>query len=148
MPDTANSVYFQLFKEIGILEQLSRAFLEARLPDGLIAPHFGVLNHLISVGDGSTPVELARTFQVPKTSMTHTLAGLEKHGLVEMRPNPADGRSKKVWLKPEGRKMRDATIAALGPEFEGIATAVSLGEVEQVLPILTKLRVFLDNARN
>jgi DNA-binding MarR family transcriptional regulator len=148
MDDKAVGAYFRLFNEIGIIEQLSRAALEARLPDGLIAPHFAVLNHLIRVQDGQTPLELARAFQTPKTSMTHTLMGLEKHGFIEMRPNPADGRSKQVWLKSQGRQLRDTTIAAMGSNLASIADIVSLDEVEQILPILEKLRVFLDNSRN
>jgi hypothetical protein len=37
-------------------------------------PHFSVLNHLMRVEDGRTPLELARAFQVPKTTLS-TLAG-------------------------------------------------------------------------
>lgn len=72
--------------------------MEARLPEGLISPHFTVLNHLIRVSDGPTPIMLARAFQVPTTTMTHTVSRLVKHRLVEMRPNPKDGRSKRVWI--------------------------------------------------
>ena len=71
---------FDLFNEIGIIHQLTTARLEAVLPDGLIAPHFAVLNHLARVGDGATPQRMARAFQVPKTSLTHTLKGLEARG--------------------------------------------------------------------
>ena len=51
-PDAA---LFQLFNEIGIIGQLSRAMFEARLPDGLLLTHFTVINHLIRVKDGQTP---------------------------------------------------------------------------------------------
>ena len=148
MPDTATADYFKLFNEIGIIEQLSRAFLEAQLPDGLIAPHFTVLNHLIRVQDGQTPLVLARAFQVPKTSMTHTLAGLEKHGLVKMKPNPADARSKQVWLEEKGRAVRDAVIAGMAPEFADLAGVVSPDELATLLPLLEKLRKHLDAARD
>ena len=104
MDDKTAQILFRFFNEIGIIEQLSRAQLEARLPDGMIAPHFAVLNHLTRVRDGQTPLALARAFQVPKTTMTHTLKGLEQHRLVEMRPNPEDGRSKRVWLTDQGRQ--------------------------------------------
>lgn len=147
MDEQNNGAYFRLFREINILDQLSRSLLEAKLPEGLIAPHFTVLSHLCQVGDGATPLELARTFQVPKTSMTHTLMGLEKRKLVAMRPNPADARSKQVWLLEEGRRVRGAGIAALGPEFSDIMEVVSLDEVAQVLPTLEKLRTYLDSNR-
>lgn len=148
MDPSALPNYFKLFNEIGIIEQLSRNFLEAQLPDGLIAPHFSVLNHLIRVKDGQTPLVLARAFQVPKTSMTHTLAGLEKRGLVQMRPNPKDARSKQVWLTEAGRRVRDDTIARLGPEFISVGQAISPEKVQAVLPILEELRIYLDRARD
>lgn len=139
---------FTALNEIGIIAQLSRALLEAQLPKGLIAPHFAVLNHLIRVRDGSTPVELARAFQVPKTSMTHTLAGLEKHGLVEMRPNPNDRRSKCVWLTDPGRALRDRTIAAMDGDLVHMANGFGADRVLDILPTLTGLREFLDDYRN
>ena len=151
MPDTdrfSPGVLFQVFNEIGIIEQLSRAILEAKLPRGLLAPHFAILNHLIRVEDGRTPVELARAFQVPKTTMTHSVGVLEKHGLVAVRPNPNDGRSKCVWLTDAGRRLRDDTIAALAPEFEVLMQGIDMNRLVAVLPVLTELRVFLDAHRN
>jgi len=142
------SAYFTLFNEVGIIEQLSRTFLEARLPEGLIGPHFSVLNHLIRVADGRTPLELARAFQVPKTTMTHTLAGLIKHGLVETRPNPDDARSKQIWLTDRGRQVREDTIKALGPDLARIAGAIDPAKVMDILPVLQEIRVFLDNDRD
>lgn len=146
--DERNALFFRLFNEIGIIEQVSRAFLEARLPDGLIAPHFSVCSHLIRVQDGRTPLELARAFQVPKTTMTHTLAGLEKRGLVEMRPNPEDGRSKRVWLTDAGRAFRDKAIMDMGPLFDDLAEGVDPGRLEAILPVLEELRVFIDAYRD
>ncbi|MEL6808923.1 MAG: MarR family transcriptional regulator [Pseudomonadota bacterium] len=148
MPDPNPSVFFEVFNEIGIIEQLSRAVLEARLPDGLIAPHFTVLNHLCRVADGRTPVDMARAFQVPKTSMTHTLKGLEAHGLVELRPNPEDGRSKQVWLTDAGRALRSQTIAALGTEFARMAADFDTERLLAIRPVLTDLRIMMDAARD
>jgi len=142
------SRYFELFNEIGIIEQLSRASFEARLPKGFLQSHFSVLNHLIRVQDGRTPLELARAFQVPKTTMTHTLAGLEKHALIEMRPNPNDGRSKCVWLTEEGRQFRENSIEALSDKMASVSTSLSVEEVDQILPTLRKLRIFLDENRD
>ena len=153
MPDTpdtntATGLYFELFNEIGILGQLSRALFEARLPDGLVLPHFTVINHLIRVQDGQTPLALARAFQVPKTSMTHTLAGLEKRGLVEMRVNPDDARSKQVWLTDAGRAFRDQAIAGMAPDVGAFADALEVDDLMQVISKLEHLRKRLDAARD
>ena len=140
--------YFEFFNEIGIISQLSRAQLEERLPEGFLISHFSVLNHLIRVSDGRTPLEIAQAFQVAKTTMTHTLSGLEKHGLVEMRPNPDDGRSKRVWLTAEGRAFRDNAIVAMAPDMAGLAEAFPPGDIAALLPRLTEIRQFMDAARD
>lgn len=153
MPDTIKApnltgLYFELFNEVGIISQLSRAAFEARLPDGLVLPHFSVVNHLVRLGDGRTPLDIARAFQVPKTTMTHTLAGLEKRGLVEMRANPDDARSKQVWLTDAGRAFRDSAIASLAPDVDDISDALEPQELVEVIEKLTRLRKRLDAARD
>ena len=140
--------YFQFFNEIGILNQLSTALLEARLPRGLLAPHFSVLNHLVRVEDGRTPLAMARAFQIPKTTMTHQVGVLERHGLVESRPNPDDGRSKRVWLTREGRAFRERVIESFASDVGDLARVVPLPELTTVLPVLERLRRHMDEARN
>ena len=142
------AVLFELFNEIGIINQLSTARLEEVLPDGLIAPHFTVLNHLTRVGEGTTPQRMARAFQVPKTSLTHTLQGLEKRGLIEMRPNPEDGRSKTVWLTPAGRGLREEVIGALVQGAQDLMAKLDLDHLAAIRPALTELRIVLDAARD
>jgi DNA-binding MarR family transcriptional regulator len=148
MPDETLSVYFRFFNEIGILEQLGRALLEARLPSGFILPHFAVLNHLIRVKDGQTPMALARAFQVPKTNMTHSLAKLAKAGLIELRPNPKDGRSKYVFITPAGFEFRQKAIVALMPDIEKISLSIKPDQIASLLPMLEDIRRHLDHARD
>lgn len=148
MDDKTLALYFRLFNEIGIIEQLSRAAFEKRLPEGYLVSHFSVLNHLIRVRNGRTPLELAHAFQVPKTTMTHTLAGLAASGLVDMRPNPRDGRSKCVWITDKGRVFRDDAIISLAPNFAEVAQGFSPEQVAEILPHLTSLRELLDASRN
>lgn len=138
---------FAFFNEVGIISQLSGAVLQSRLPDGLTVPHFSVLNHLIRVRDGQTPLRLANAFQVPKTTMTHTLAGLESRGLVEARPNPEDGRSKCIWITPAGRDFRDRAIQSLAGDFARLGAEIDLAEVQRLTPALARIRQVLDAAR-
>ena len=112
------AVIHRFFTEIGIINQLSRALVEARLPADLTATHFGLIGHLIRRPAGETPLQLAQAFQVPKTTMTHTLAGLKKAGLIEFAPNPKDARSKCVMLTDAGRRFHAEAIAAIMPEFQ------------------------------
>ncbi|MBV1934857.1 MAG: MarR family transcriptional regulator [Parvibaculaceae bacterium] len=140
--------FFGLFYEVGIIHQISTAFLETRLPGGLLVSHFGVVSHLIRVCDGATPMELASAFQVPKTTMTHTLAGLEKHKFVEMRPNPADKRSKQVWLTPAGQHFRNEAFEQLVPLLQVLEERFSSKKVAAILPDLAEFRTVIDRLRD
>lgn len=151
MPDqapTPEATLFAFFNEVGILAQLSRAMFEARLPPGFNLPQFAVLNHLIRVRDGQTPLALARAFQVPKTSMTHSLSVLERHGLVEIRPNARDGRSKCVFITEAGRSFRQQAIESLLPDMAAIASAFPVAPLGEALPTLTALRQVMDRLRD
>jgi DNA-binding MarR family transcriptional regulator len=147
-PDNDTAVLFAFFNEVAIIGQLAGSLFERRLPEGFLVSHFGVLNHLARLGDGKTPLALARAFQVPKTTMTHTLAGLEKAGLIRFAPNPKDGRSKCVMLTDPGRGFRDEAIARLGPDLQAIARAIPSDRVATILPLLAEMRGWLDRERD
>lgn len=51
-----------------------------------------------------TPSELAEIERVKRPTMTRTLAYLEREGLVERTPDPADGRSSLVAVNEAGRE--------------------------------------------
>jgi len=147
-PARRAGLIFALFNEIGIISQLSRTLFESHLPHGFLLQHFSVLNHLIRVKNGQTPLALARAFQVPKNSMTHTLAGLEKAGYVDLRPNPDDGRSKQVWLSEEGRAFRDAAIGKLMPDLIKLDADFEGFDFADLVTQLAEVRAYLDAARD
>ncbi|MGB3553963.1 MAG: MarR family winged helix-turn-helix transcriptional regulator [Jannaschia sp.] len=148
MSDALTPLYFRFFNEIGIINQLATAVLESRLPDGLLAPHFTVLNHLVRVKDGRTPLEMATAFQIPKTTMTHQIRVLERHGLVGLAPNPEDGRSKRVWLTEAGRTLREGIIHGFADVVQDWSKLIDPEEVADLLPRLERIRIHLDQARN
>ena len=140
-------LYFVFFNEIGIIEQLVRTLLEAKLPRGFLISHFSVLNHLVRVKNGQTPLVLARAFQVPKTTMTHTLTVLQRHELIEIRPNPQDKRSKCVFITADGQKFRDQAIDDIAPDLEAVRAQFPVDKISKLVPALTEVRQFLDDYR-
>ena len=54
---------FELFNEIGIVQQLATTTFNRVLPDGLHVAHFSVINHLVRLGDGRTPAAIASAFR-------------------------------------------------------------------------------------
>jgi DNA-binding MarR family transcriptional regulator len=76
------------------------------------------------------------------------LAGLEKHGLAELRPNPNDKRSKQVWLTPAGKQFRNNALSDLAPLFATLGKQFSPERVSALLPELSAFRGIFDQLRN
>lgn len=147
-PDDPTSLYFRFFNEMGIITQLVTTRLEERLPHGLLEPHFRVINHLARVGDGRTMQSMATAFQIPKTTISHQVSVLVRHGLVRVAPNPDDGRSKCVWLTDSGRSLREDTIAGFAETIVEWSDAITPDDVGDMLPRLERIRAFLDAERD
>jgi len=146
IPDDTSTL-FSLFNEIGIINQLSTTRFERDLPYGLTVAQFGLLNHLVRLGDDESPARLAAAFQVTKGAMTNTIQKLESKGFVTVRPDPEDGRAKRVTLTEAGKLARTEAIRASAPVLEQVAHALTSDELQAILPALKKLRIWLDENR-
>ena len=139
---------FEFFNEIGIISQLSSALFSRTMPHGVHVAHFSILNHMVRLGDGRTPVQLASAFQLTKATMTHSLGVLEKAGFVRIEPNPQDGRSKLVHLTYEGRAFREEAIQSVRPAFQPILEKLDPEFLKSLIPHLRRVRQALDEARS
>jgi DNA-binding MarR family transcriptional regulator len=131
----------------GVASQLRQAVLrtsralrqEAVGESGLSPTQLSALVSIYREGP-LTPSELAEVERVKRPTMTRTLACLEREGLVERTPDPADGRSSLVALNDAGhdalavqRRRKSAYLARrlrkLDPdEVETLARAAELLE--------------------
>lgn len=139
---------FVLLNEIGIIEQLARNRFDTLQQDGLLLPHFTLLNHLVRVGDGRSPVAIARALQLAKGAITNTLQRLEARGLVRVEADPKDGRGKCVFLTEAGRKRRDAAVATIGPVLAGAVASLPPEALRETIARLRQVRQVLDRDRD
>ncbi len=139
---------FRLLTEVGIIEQLARTQLERNLPAGLKLSQFSVLQHLVRLGGDWSPVRLANAFQVTKGAMTNTLQRLESRGLVKVAADPEDGRGKLVSITKQGRNMRSRCVESVGPLIAELSAELSEKELRIALPILERVRRYLDTHRS
>ncbi len=139
---------FELFNEIGIIDQLVGTRFERALPAGLTISQFSVLNHFVRLGGERTPKQLADAFQVTKGAMTNTLSKLAAKGLVEIAPSSTDGRSKIVTITEAGAAMRERAIADALAAMRDVADAVSEAEARALLEPLRSIRAWLDSHRD
>ncbi len=145
--DNEKARLLQLFVEISIIQQLAENKFNRLMPDGLHVSHFSVINHLVRMGDGRTPIQIANSFQIARSTMTNTLMVLEKRGLIKVIPNPEDGRSKQVFLTKEARDFLERAEEVLAPELQRMSSELDLKEIFKIIPALEDMRKYLDNNR-
>lgn len=147
MSETDDPLLYQFFNEIGIIEQLARNHFEPLLPDGLKISQFSVLNHFARLGGEKSPQELARAFQVTKGAMTNTLQRLLARKLIHIRPDPDDGRAKRVTISEKGLTVRNQAVADLLPALQELEQSFAREEFAAAIPFLRRLRMHLDELR-
>ena len=85
-----------------LIEREVRARLQGRFDTTL--PRFDLMSQLWRYPDGLKMNELSRHLMVTGGNVTGIVDPLEKEGLVERRPEPADRRAYRVRLTRAGRK--------------------------------------------
>ena len=138
---------FELLNEVGIISQLSQNRATRLMAPALNMSQFSVLNHFTRLGGERSLVQLSAALQVTKAAMTNTVGRLRDKGLLEVRPDPADGRGKLVSLTPAGGAARQLAVAQLGRELAGLGTELSADELSAALLALRKLRIWFDQHR-
>ena len=143
----SDSIAFRVMTEIGIIHQLGSTLFERGLPDNLTMPQFAVLNHFARLGGEYSPLELARVMQVTKATMSSTLGRLEAKGFVTSAPDPNDGRGRRIAMSAAGRKARERAIKSIAHHIAAIEREIGVRALEGALPLLTKIRTYLDQRR-
>jgi len=82
----------------------SRALRQEAAGESGLSPTQTAALASISRSGPLTPSELAAIERVKRPTMTRTLACLEREGLIERTPDPADGRSSLVAVNDAGRE--------------------------------------------
>ena len=101
---------------------------------------------LVALRDGkvSTQRDLARFARIEQPPMAQMLARMERDGLVERTPNPADGRSSRVTLTDRARSRMPDAIAALLQGNREALDGFTDEETLQLVTLLTRLVANLD----
>jgi len=139
---------YQVLTEIGIIHQLASTALRKALPKPLTLAQFYVLTHLSRVPDVNTPTRITKAFQVTKGAMTHTLGLLQKNGFVSIRADRNDGRAKHVYITDAGRNILAEALKNSTPHFLALNEKFDDDEIQAMTDSLTKIRKFLDKARD
>ena len=143
--DPYNFASLILFSEISTVDQLIRAQISKSLPDGMAISHLSVLNHLSSMKNERTPMQLAKSFHVTKGAMTNTLSKLETSGYIHVRPDWNDARRKQVTISKSGIEAQRGAINSITPVLTKVINRLGQAKAASVLPIIRELRHILSN---
>lgn len=118
-------------------DHLVPVFAEFGLQDG----EFDVLAALRRSGSPyrMTPTELYGVTMLSSGGMTARLDRLEKSGLIERLPNPADRRGTLVQLSDKGRDLIERALSAHSQNETRILSALSEDEQGQLGALMAKL---------
>ena len=121
---------------------LLRRMRQVRPDDELSLPESSALTRLDRAGP-ATPGALAKLEQISPQSMGATLGALEARGLVERRPDPADGRRVVLSVTEAGlellRNKRGARTEQLAQALSTGFTATELRQLMEAAPLLERL---------
>jgi DNA-binding MarR family transcriptional regulator len=107
-----------------------RRLRQSSVQDELSLPALSALSRLERAGSATTS-ELARVDQVTPQAMGMTLAALEGRGLVERRPDLADGRRVTMSVTAAGQQvLRDKRSAQTEQLAKALAAGFTPAEVE------------------
>ena len=110
-------------------------------PFDLTFPRYEALMLLHFSGRGSLPLgKIGERLQVHRTSVTNTIDGLEKLGLVRRAPHASDRRAVLAEILPAGRRTAEAATEALNAA-DFATVPLSAEDLELVFATLRKLRL-------
>jgi DNA-binding MarR family transcriptional regulator len=142
-----NMGLFQLFTEIGIIDQLLQTQIERLLAPELNLAQFALLNHMSRCGEDASLVQLAAAMQVTKPAMTNTVGRLAGNDLVSVVPDEHDKRGKRVSLTHAGVKAHQRAIGLLSEHLQVIQHLMEPQDLETTLQCLGVVRRWLDTNR-
>lgn len=123
------------------IESFNRYYIRLPTVRKLSFTTLSVLDTL-AVGGPKRLTELARTEQISQPGLTQLVTRLERDGLVERRPDPADGRAVLIHLTESGREIgmtrREDRRRHLVPLVARL-TPAERQAIAAALPALTRL---------
>jgi len=107
---------------------------------GLTFARYEALMLLAFSRSGALPLgKIGERLQVHAASVTNAVDRLEAAGLVERRPNPADGRGSLATITSRGREVAHKATEKLNADvFESLGLAPA--ELQQLVALLRRLR--------
>lgn len=106
-----------------------------------MATGFVLLN--IDKEKGTPSTALGPQMGMEATSLSRTLKSMEEKGLIERKPNPADGRSVLVFLTPFGIEKRADAKAAVIDFNTQVRSRFSAGDLRSFFKVIEGINTMI-----
>ncbi len=89
--------------------------------------------------DGRIQAELLEDTVSDAPTLSRTLRSMERAGWVERRPDPRDGRARRVFLTPAGRALEKTLVPVVRQSVQRALRGIPDGDVRQARRTLEKI---------
>lgn len=136
-PPPAHELLARITRTAAALEQAVARAVEHE--SGLTLAQLTFLRHVAAAG-GSLPLgSVACRMECAKSNATQLADRLEAQDLIRRVPDPADGRSVRALLTPEGRTRLEAGEAVRRREAAALLAELNAREVGEVARMVSRL---------
>ncbi|WP_207539763.1 MarR family winged helix-turn-helix transcriptional regulator [Sabulicella rubraurantiaca] len=140
-------------RSLGWLLRLPYAQLSERVYGGLAArgfpdirtAHGAVFRHILP--SGSRLTELAEAAGMTKQGMAYLVEGLTGAGYLESRPDPADGRARRIHLTRRGQAVMEALLELSEEAEEEFGRRIGAAKLARLRTLLEELAEELSPAK-
>jgi DNA-binding MarR family transcriptional regulator len=109
-------------------------------PLGLDPRHALLLRH-VAAAQGQSQQALGQAMQLPPSRMVTLVDELERQGLLERRPSPADRRAHALHLTGDGRRLLDRLMQVSAEHEAQLCAGLTQAERQRLISLLSRLAV-------
>lgn len=145
MVDKKN-IGLELGKAMQEIRTLIRQYIQAMLKENDINLTFEMLEvlYVLWQNDGINQQEIADLTLRDKSSVTYLIDNIVKRHMVTRVEDKQDRRNKKIFLTPEGAKLKDLLEPGIALAYEKALTNIAAKDAQAML---TQLQKMVDNLK-
>lgn len=113
--------------------------------DSTMATGFALLS--IDPDEGTPSTALGPRMGMEATSLSRTLKSMEERGLIERRPNPADGRGVLIFLTEFGRENRNFSKDRVLKFNDAIREQISNEKIDHFFDVIHVINDLIQNKK-
>jgi DNA-binding MarR family transcriptional regulator len=104
-----------------------------------IDPRHAMLLRQVAAAQGQSQQALGKAMQLPPSRMVALVDELERQGLLERRPSPADRRAYALHLSGDGRRRLDRLMQVSAEHEAQLCAGLTQAERQRLIDLLSRI---------